>query len=92
MAASLFPDHLVFVRPDQREPGLVTRGQVREKAYAANAAYVFDTLGYRRFEWKCNSLNEPSKRAAQRFGFTAEGVFRQHMIQKAATATRPGSR
>ena len=46
------------------------------------AAYVFDTLGYRRYEWKCNDLNAPSKRAALRLGFTFEGVFRQHMIVK----------
>ena len=46
------------------------------------AAYVFDTLGYRRFEWKCHNLNEPSKRAAERFGFTFEGIFRQHMVAK----------
>lgn len=45
------------------------------------AKYAFD-LGYRRFEWKCNNNNEPSKRAATRFGFTFEGIFRQHMIQK----------
>jgi RimJ/RimL family protein N-acetyltransferase len=46
------------------------------------ARYVFDELGYRRYEWKCNDLNAPSKRAAKRFGFTFEGVFRQHMIVK----------
>jgi RimJ/RimL family protein N-acetyltransferase len=46
------------------------------------ARYVFDELGYRRYEWKCNALNAPSRRAAQRFGFTFEGVFRQHMIVK----------
>ena len=46
------------------------------------AKYVFDTLGYRRYEWKCNNLNAPSKRAAGRFGFAFEGVFRQHMIVK----------
>lgn len=46
------------------------------------ARHVFDELGYRRFEWKCNDRNEPSKRAATRFGFTFEGVFRQHMIIK----------
>jgi RimJ/RimL family protein N-acetyltransferase len=39
-------------------------------------------LGYRRFEWKCNNLNEPSKRAAQRFGFKYEGLFRQHQVVK----------
>jgi hypothetical protein len=43
---------------------------------------VFDELGYRRLEWKCNDLNEPSKRAARRLGFTYEGTFRQHMIVK----------
>lgn len=46
------------------------------------ARYVFETLGYRRYEWKCNDLNAPSKRAAERFGFTYEGLFRQHMIVK----------
>jgi RimJ/RimL family protein N-acetyltransferase len=46
------------------------------------ACHAFDALGYRRFEWKCNTLNEPSKRAARRFGFTYEGTFRQHMIVK----------
>lgn len=45
-------------------------------------AHVFDDLGYRRFEWKCNNFNEPSKAAALRFGFTFEGVFRQHMVAK----------
>ena len=46
------------------------------------ARYVFDTLKYRRYEWKCDSLNEPSRRAALRLGFTFEGIFRQHMIVK----------
>lgn len=46
------------------------------------AAYVFDTLGYRRYEWKCNALNAPSRRAALRLGFSFEGIFRQHMIVK----------
>lgn len=44
--------------------------------------YAFEDLGNRRFEWKCDNGNEPSKRAAKRFGFTAEGLFRQHMIVK----------
>lgn len=39
-------------------------------------------LGYRRYEWKCNALNLPSRRAAQRLGFSHEGVFRQHMVIK----------
>ena len=46
------------------------------------ARYVFDELGYRRYEWKCDALNEPSRRAALRLGFTFEGIFRQHMIVK----------
>ena len=46
------------------------------------ARHVFDDLGYRRFEWKCNDDNLPSKKAAARFGFTAEGVFRQHLVVK----------
>lgn len=44
--------------------------------------WAFDHLGYRRFEWKCDSLNEPSRRAAARLGFTYEGRFRQHMVTK----------
>lgn len=60
----------------------IARTRVVTEALFLHAAYVFDTLGYRRFEWKCNNDNEPSKRAALRFGFTFEGVFRQHMVQK----------
>lgn len=47
------------------------------------ARHVFDDLGYRRLEWKCNALNERSRRAAERFGFTFEGIFRNHMVVKA---------
>jgi RimJ/RimL family protein N-acetyltransferase len=43
---------------------------------------AFEGLGYRRVEWKCNALNERSRRAALKLGFTFEGVFRQHMIVK----------
>lgn len=46
------------------------------------ARHVFDDLGYRRYEWKCDALNEPSRRAALRLGFKYEGTFRQHMIVK----------
>jgi RimJ/RimL family protein N-acetyltransferase len=46
------------------------------------ARHAFDGLGYRRLEWKCDALNEPSRRAAERFGFTFEGVFRQHLVVK----------
>jgi len=46
------------------------------------AKHVFEDLNYRRYEWKCDVLNLPSRRAAQRLGFTYEGTFRQHMIIK----------
>ena len=46
------------------------------------ARYAFEELDYRRFEWKCNAHNEPSIRAARRFGFIYEGTFRQHMVVK----------
>ena len=44
--------------------------------------HCFDDLGVRRLEWKCDSLNAPSRKAADRFGFTFEGIFRQHYIIK----------
>jgi len=46
------------------------------------ARHVFEDLHYRRYEWKCDALNEPSRRAALRLGFKYEGTFRQHMIVK----------
>jgi RimJ/RimL family protein N-acetyltransferase len=46
------------------------------------ARHAFDELGYRRLEWKCNALNAKSRRAADRFGFTFEGIFRQHEVNK----------
>jgi len=46
------------------------------------ARYAFETLGYRRYEWKCNALNASSRRAALRYGFVFEGILRQHMIAK----------
>jgi RimJ/RimL family protein N-acetyltransferase len=49
------------------------------------ARYAFDTLGYRRYEWKCNALNFPSRRSAERFGFTFEGHFRRSNIVKGRT-------
>ncbi|KVQ10703.1 GCN5 family acetyltransferase [Burkholderia ubonensis] len=44
--------------------------------------HVFDTLGYRRYEWKCDSLNAPSRKAAERLGFRYEGTFRQALVYK----------
>ena len=43
---------------------------------------AFDELGYRRYEWKCDALNAPSRSAAARLGFTYEGTFRQHIVSK----------
>lgn len=44
--------------------------------------YAFEELGYRRYEWKCNNLNVPSRKAAERLGFTFEGIFRQCNVFK----------
>jgi RimJ/RimL family protein N-acetyltransferase len=46
------------------------------------ARHIFDDLGYRRLEWKCNALNAASRRAAKRFGFVFEGVFHKHQVVK----------
>lgn len=46
------------------------------------ARYVFETLGYRRYEWKCDALNAPSRAAAARLGFRFEGIFRQAIVYK----------
>ncbi len=62
----------------------ISRGRAATEAFYLAARHIFDDLGYRRFEWKCNNLNEPSKAAALRFGFSFEGVFRQHMWGKGA--------
>jgi RimJ/RimL family protein N-acetyltransferase len=62
-------------------PMLQRTRQATEAIYLL-ARHAFDDLGYRRLEWKCNALNAASRRAAERFGFTFEGVFRQHMIIK----------
>ncbi|MEH3053803.1 MAG: GNAT family protein [Patulibacter minatonensis] len=46
------------------------------------ARHAFEELGYRRYEWKCDDRNEASRAAAERYGFTYEGVFRQHMVSR----------
>jgi RimJ/RimL family protein N-acetyltransferase len=61
---------------------LVQRTRAATEAMYLMAGHIFDYLGYRRYEWKCNALNEPSRRAALRLGFTFEGIFRQHMVVK----------
>lgn len=62
-------------------PGLQRTAAATEAMYLM-ARHIFDDLGYRRYEWKCNAENLPSRRAAERLGFTFEGVFRQHMVVK----------
>ena len=59
--------------------------RVATEAMHLFAAYVLETLGYRRFEWKCDALNAPSRRAALRFGFTWEGHFRRAVIVRGRT-------
>lgn len=61
---------------------LVSRKPAATEALFLFARHIFDDLGYRRFEWKCDNENLPSKRAAHRFGFRPEGVFHQHLIIK----------
>ena len=70
------------------EVGHIALGTALQRTPAATEAiylmarHAFDDLGYRRLEWKCNALNVPSRRAAERFGFRFEGVFRNHMVVK----------
>lgn len=61
---------------------LMSRTPLSTEAQYLLMRYVFDGLGYRRYEWKCNSLNEPSRRAALRLGFQYEGRFRQALVVK----------
>jgi RimJ/RimL family protein N-acetyltransferase len=76
------PDHRVV------EIGHIWFGDELQRTPAATeaiyllAAHAFDELKVRRLEWKCDADNERSRRAADRFGFTFEGVFRQHMLVK----------
>jgi len=73
-AGSIEVGHLKFSPKMQRTP-------LSTEAMYLMMAHAFD-LGYRRYEWKCNNYNEPSKKAALRLGFEFEGVFRQALIVK----------
>jgi len=81
---------LMEIRPSPRviEVGSIVYGTPLQRTPLATEAqyllarHAFETLGYRRYEWKCDALNASSRRAALRFGFTFEGIFRQHMIIK----------
>jgi len=81
---------LLEIRPAMRvievghvvySPALMRTALGTEAQYLL-ARYVLETLGYRRYEWKCNALNAASRRAAMRYGFVYEGTFRQHLIAK----------
>lgn len=61
---------------------LLSRTPAATEAMYLMMVYVFDKLKYRRYEWKCNSLNHPSRNAALRLGFKFEGIFRQHNVFK----------
>ncbi len=63
----------------------IAQTRVTTEANFLFAQYAFDVLGYRRYEWKCDALNAPSRRAAERFGFTYEGHFRRAAINKGRT-------
>ncbi|HWX01874.1 MAG TPA: GNAT family protein [Collimonas sp.] len=61
---------------------LLKRTPVSSEAQYLLMKHVFDELGYRRYEWKCDSLNAPSRQAAARLGFQFEGIFRQAVVYK----------
>jgi len=83
--------HISFLRIDPAnasvEIGHIMYGPSLQRTTAATEIWYLMadrafTSGFRRLEWKCNAANEPSKRAALRYGHTLEGIFRQHMIVK----------
>jgi RimJ/RimL family protein N-acetyltransferase len=61
---------------------LLKRSKVSTEAQYLLMKYAFEALGYRRYEWKCDSLNAPSRQAALRLGFEFEGIFRQAIVYK----------
>ena len=61
---------------------LLQKTRIATEAMYLMMAHIFDDLGYRRYEWKCDNLNGPSKKAARRFGFTYDGMFPQATIYK----------
>ncbi|PSN59332.1 acyl-CoA N-acyltransferase [Corynespora cassiicola Philippines] len=75
------PNRVIEVGSILFSPALQRTPAATEAMYLL-AHYVFETLKFRRYEWKCNSLNGPSRRAATRLGFVYEGTFRQHMIAR----------
>ena len=79
---SIVPEHgVIEIGHIWLSPALQRTRQATEAIYVL-ARYAFDELGNRRLEWKCDAANGPSRRAAERFGFVFEGVFRQHRMIK----------
>jgi RimJ/RimL family protein N-acetyltransferase len=78
----IFPEHASIEIGGVYWGAPMARTPLATEAFFLFAQHAFDDLRYRRFEWKCNDRNEPSKTAARRFGFTYEGVFRQDRIVK----------
>jgi RimJ/RimL family protein N-acetyltransferase len=76
------PDHGVIEVGNILLSPKLQRTTAATEAMYLMASHVFDEMGYRRYEWKCNAENAPSRRAALRLGFTFEGIFRQHMVVK----------
>lgn len=87
------PVGVMSLMRQDRENGVIEVGHVHLSPALKNSAaateaqvmlmgHVFDDLAYRRYEWKCDAQNAASRKAAERLGFHAEGVFRQHMISK----------
>jgi RimJ/RimL family protein N-acetyltransferase len=76
------PEHRVIEVGNIFYTPMLARSAGGTEAMYLMAKHVFEDLGYRRYEWKCNALNETSRQAALRLGFSFEGIFRQHMIQK----------
>jgi RimJ/RimL family protein N-acetyltransferase len=75
------PNGVIEIGHIWMSPGLQQTKQATEVIFLM-IRHGFDDLGVRRLEWKCDALNAPSRKAAERFGFTFEGIFRQHLIVK----------
>lgn len=79
---NIVPDHLRIEIGGIILGAGLSRTRAATEAFFLMIKYAFEELGYHRVEWKANNLNEPSKAAAARLGFTYEGMFRNHLIVK----------
>lgn len=78
----IVPEHGVIETGHLHFSPLIQRTPATTEGLYMLMTYAFEALGYRRFEWKCNALNIPSRRAAERLGFTFEGIHRQANVFK----------